>query len=53
MQVSDIIVYAGVALQCRWYAREAAVFERDWHGAAASCSQHSALASTVVPGCQA
>ena len=53
MQVIDIITYAGVALQYRWYAREAAVLERDWHGAAASSAQYSALASVVVPGCQA
>lgn len=44
---------AGVTLQCGWYAREAAVLEGDWHGARASCSQHSALASVAVLGCQA
>lgn len=47
------VVDAGVTLQCGWHAREAAVFEGDWHGARASCSQHSALASVVVLGRQA
>ncbi len=48
-----LCLHAGVALQRRQYAREAAVLEGDRHAEAASCSKHLSPSTAASARCQA